>query len=191
MGATVACAQTPQEEAAASEETRPGVLGVSIVNDEGRVLVEAPAGLPIEIGKPLDRGKVAESLRTLYATGDYAELRAIVVRDEGGVRLEFVARENLFFNQVRIEGLAEPPSESSAAAAMQLALGQTYRKQTVEEGLERLRETLREEGLYNAELSVESVPHAEMHQMDVIVHVKPGARARVGTVHLRNGTEYP
>ncbi len=189
--AGVARAQTPQEVSGASSEAQAPVVGVRIVSEEGRVLSEAPAGLSIEIGKPLDRSKVAESLRALYRTGDYANLRAVVSPVEGGVRLDFVARENLFFNQVRIEGLTPPPSEASAAAAMQLTLGQTYHKQAVDEALERLRETLREEGFYNAELSAESVPHAETHQMDVIVHVKPGARARAGAIHLKNGTEYP
>jgi outer membrane protein assembly factor BamA len=104
--------------------------------------------------------------------------------------LDFVVRENLFFNQVSIEGLTAPPSDASAAAAMQLALGQPYRQAAVNEGLERLRETLRDEGLYQAEVSGETVPHPERHQMDVVVHVKPGPRARVRIIQLKNGTEY-
>src|SRR6266705_658155 len=70
------------------------------------------------------------------------------------------------------------------------ARGQTYRRAAVDEALERLRETLREEGLYQAEVSAETVPHAETHQMDIVVHVKPGPRARVGIIQLRNSTEY-
>src|SRR5260370_40591074 len=60
----------------------------------------------------------------------------------------------------------------------------------VNEALERLRESLREEGLYRAEDSAETVPHPETHQMDIVVHVKPGPRARVGIIQLKNGTEY-
>jgi len=144
----------------------------------------------VETGKALERGKIAESLRALYRTGDYADLRAVVTPVADGVRLDFVVRENFFFNQVRIEGLAAPPSDASAAAAMQLTLGQTYRRAAVNEALERLRETLRDEGLYLAEVSAETVPHPETHQIDVVVHVKPGPRARVGTIQLKNGTEY-
>src|SRR5216683_4077511 len=107
-----------------------------------------------------------------------------------GVRLDFVVRQNLFFNQVRIEGLTAPPSDASAAAAMQLTLGQAYRRAAVDEALERLLETLREEGLYQAELFAETVPHPETHQMDIVVHVKPGPRARVGIIQLKNETEY-
>ena len=165
-------------------------MAVRVVREDGQVLSEAPAGVTVEPGKPLDRGKVAESLRVLYRTGTYADLRAVVTPVADGLRLDFVARENLFFNQVRIEGLVAPPSEASAAAAMQLGLGQTYQKAAVKEALERLKETLREEGLYLAEISAEEVPHGETHEMDIVVHVKPGRRARIGAVHLKNNTEY-
>ncbi len=155
------------------------------------MLAESPRGITVETGKPLERENVAESLRALYRTGDFADLKAIATLVPGGVRLDFVARENLFFNQVRFEGLVAPPSDASAAASMQLGLGQTYRKAEVSEALERLRETLRDEGLYLAEVSAEESPHPEAHQMDIVVHVKPGPRARVGNILLKNGTEYP
>src|SRR5271168_559499 len=175
---------------AESPAAQPVVVEVRIVTEDGRVIAEAPAGLTIETGKPLDRSRVAESLRILYRTGDYADLRAVESGVEGGVRLDFVARENFFFNQVKIEGLIEPPSEASATAAMQLTLGQIYRRAAVEESLEKLRETLREEGLYTATLSVENVQHAETHQIDIVVYVKPGPRAVAGAIHLMNGSEY-
>src|SRR2546429_8461698 len=172
------------------EKEEPKIAAIRIVKEDGQVLSDAPSGIAVEIGKALDRGKIADSLRTLYRTGDYADLKAVVTPVADGVRLDFVVQENLFFKQVRIEGLTAPPSEASAAAAMQLTLGQTYRQVAVNEALERLRETLREEGLYQAEVSAETVPHPETHQMDIVVHVKPGRRARVGIIQLKNGTEY-
>ncbi|HYL85750.1 MAG TPA: POTRA domain-containing protein [Candidatus Angelobacter sp.] len=191
IGAGAAKTQAQQETSSAQVAAQqPIVVAIRIVREDGKVLVESPAGIAVESGKPLDRGKIAESLRALYRTGDYADLRAVVTPATGGVQLDFVVRENLFFNQVRLQGLVEPPSEASAAAAMQLGLGQTYRKATVDEGLERLKETLREEGLYLAEVSAEAVPHSETHQMDIVVHVKPGPRARAETVALKNETAY-
>lgn len=191
MGAAGTHAQTPpQNSFAESSKEEPKIRAIRIVKEDGHVLSESPTGIQVEIGKPLDRGQIAESLRALYKTGDYADVRAVVTPVDEGVQLDFVVRENFFFNQVRIEGLTAPPSEASAAAAMQLALGQTYRKAAVDESLERLRATLQEEGLYRAEVSAETVPHAEAHQMDIVVHVKPGPRARVGAIQLKNGTEY-
>jgi outer membrane protein insertion porin family len=173
-----------------SSENSAPVLAVRVVTENGRVLSESAAGITVETGKPLDPARVSESLRALYRTGDYDDLRAVATPVEGGVRLDFVVHENLFFNQVLIRGLTAPPTEASAAAAMQLSLGQVYRRSAVDEALDRLRDTLRDEGLYTAEASAETVPRTDTHQMDVIVHVKPGPRARAGEIQLTNGTEY-
>jgi len=192
LGAVPAYSRPHAPQAASTSELAPSpvVVSVRIVGEDGHVLVESPSGITVEQGKPLDRDRVAESLRALYRTGAYADLRAVVSPEAEGVRLDIVARENLFFNVVRLEGLEPPPSEASAVAAMQIGLGQTYRKGIVDEALERLRETLRDEGLYRAEVSAATVPHPETHQMDVIVQVKPGARARVASLQLKNETAY-
>jgi len=166
------------------------VVAVRIVTEDGRVLSEAPAGLSVAIGKPLDRDQVAESIRALYRTGDYADVRAVSTPVDGGMRVDFVVREQLFFNQVIIRGLVTPPTEASAIAAVQLPLGQAYRADAVNEGLERLRELLKEEGLYAAQVSADTVPHTQDHQMDVIITIHAGPRARIKEVQLTNGTEY-
>jgi outer membrane protein insertion porin family len=166
------------------------VMAVRIVAEDGRVLSEAPAGLSVTVGKPLEQEQVAESIRALYRTGDYADVRATSTSVDGGVRVDFVVREQLFFNQVIIRGLATPPTEASAVAAVQLPLGEPYQADAVKEGLERLRELLKEEGLYAARVSADSVPHAQDHQMDVIISIQPGPRARIKEIKVTNGTEY-
>ncbi len=189
-GAAPTHAQTPQDTSPAGVAEEPKIVAIRIVKEDGQVLSGAPSGIAVEAGKPLDQRKIAESLRALYRTGEYADLKAVLAPVRDGVRLDFVVKENLFFNEVRIEGLTPPPSDASAAAAMQIALGQTYRLATLNEALERLRETLREEGLYLAEVSAETLPRPETHQMDIVVHIKSGPRARVGMIQLKNGTEY-
>ena len=190
-GAEATRARATQEATHEAARAESVVVEVRIVKEDGQLLAAAPGGIAVESGKPLDPEKVAESLRALYRTGDYADLKAVTTPVPGGVRLDFVARENLFFNRIRFEGLIEPPTPASALASMQIGLGQTYRKAIVNEALDRLRDTLREEGLYRAEVTAEELPHPETHQMDILVHVKPGPRARVGTIQLTNGTEYP
>src|SRR5580658_8076508 len=166
------------------------VVAERIVAEDGRVLSESPSGLAVEIGKPLDRDQVARSLRALYGLGDYTDLKAVVTPVGSGVRLDFVVRESLFFNKVLIEGLTPPPTDTAAAAAMQNTLGRPFRQEDVDEGLARLRDVLKEEGLYTAQVSAKNVPYPATHQMDVVVHVNPGPRARVESVRLQNGTEY-
>jgi outer membrane protein insertion porin family len=182
--------QAQPEAKAPTPQAGASVVAVRIVTEDGRVLSESPSGLAVEVGKPLNRERVAQSLRALYGLGDYTDLKAVVTFAGGGVRLDFVVRESLFFNRVLIEGLTPPPTDTSAAAAMQITLGRPFRQEEVDEGLARLRDVLKEEGLYTAQVSSENVPYPATHQMDVVVRVKPGPRARVGSVELKNGTAY-
>ncbi len=166
------------------------VTSVRIIDESGKVLLESPANISVQAGRPLERDQVAESIRTLYKTGTYSYIAARQDAGENGVRIDFVVREQLFFNQVIIRGVVAPPSDASAAAAMSLSLGDPYRKEAVADGVTRLTDALHDEGLYLAEVHVETVPHHDTHEMDVIVTVKPGPRAKVQTIQLTNGTEY-
>ena len=166
------------------------VAAVRVVSENGRELPAPPAGLAVQVGEPFEPDQVAASIRTLYQTGNYADLRALTYPEGDGVRVDFVARENLYFNQILIHGLKAPPTDSSAVAAMQLTLGQTYHEQDVKDGVERLRDTLREEGLYRSQIGVEEQPHPETHQMDVVLNVNPGPRVRAKSINLTNNTEY-
>jgi len=179
---------TPEEKATAAPQQV--VREIRVVKEDGSVLSTNPRGIAVKTGEPLNRDDVAESIRTLYQTGDYADLRAVVTPEGDGVRLDFVVRENLFINRVLIEGVKPPPTEASAVGAMQLTLGQTYRAADLEEAVARLKDKLRDEGLYQAKVNVEQQPHPETHQLDVIVHVDPGPRVRLGNIELLNNTEY-
>ena len=157
----------------------------------GEVLRVAGNPISLEIGQPLDPAQVAASLKSLYRSGKYSDIRAVSQKVDGGVRMDFVVQENLYFNQVILLGLKPPPTEASAAAAMQITLGEAFRKETLDEALERLRTRMQEEGFYNAKLNAQLRPFPAEHQMDILVHIDPGVRARVGVVHLTNNTEYP
>lgn len=189
LGGRPVCARGEQQEKS-SLPSAPVVREIRVIKEDGSVLETDPPGIAAKAGEPLNREAVASSIRALYETGDFADLRAVAVPEEGGVRLDFVVRENLFINQILIEGLKPPPSEASAAGAMQLSLGQTYRTGEIEDAVARLEETLRDEGLYQAKVTVEQQPHPETHQLDVIVHVEPGPRVRLGSVQLLNNTGY-
>jgi len=174
----------------ASANEAPLVKNVRVISAGGEVLKVAGGVISLEVGKPLDPEQVAASLKSLYRTGDYADIRAVAEPAEGGTQIDFIVNENLFFNQVVILGLKAPPTEASALAAMQITLGDPFRQEVLNEAVERLKTRLQEEGLYVAKVDAELRPHLAEHQMDIVVHVQPGARVRVGAIHLTNNTEY-
>ena len=167
------------------------ITGIRIVSDKGAVLEENPAGLSGLIGRPPNPETVRESLRALYRTGRYADLRAETSSVAGGIRLDFVVQQNFFINLVRIKELHEPPTEEQALVSLALNPGEIFRQAVLDAALDRLRETLREDGLYQARVSSELHPIRDTHQMDILVIVTPGPRARFGKIMLHNHTEFP
>ena len=166
------------------------VREIRVVKANGPVLEAEARGVSVKVGRPLNREEVAASIRTLYKTGNYANISAVEAPEDDGIRLDFVVQENLFINRTIILGLKPPPSEASAQGAMQLSLGQTYREEDIEEAIGRLTDTLHDEGLYQAKIMAEKVPHPERHQLDLIVHVEPGPRVHLANIELFNNTEY-
>jgi len=79
---------------------------------------------------------------------------------EGGLRLDSYVEENLYFNQVIFARADEPPSEASAAAAMQIQLGDAYRKENWTPPRE-VAGHFAGRRLYQAKVAAETVIHAE------------------------------
>jgi outer membrane protein assembly complex protein YaeT len=176
-------AQDPPLEGRRVEEIR-------LVDEAGRKVTEPLPSLPLEPGKPFDIETERESLRKLYATGDFADIRVIVAQQAGGLRVDFIVRRNYFNNVVRIEGLKESSAQTAALASLRLGLGEPFRESAVREAISRFQDTLRDDGLYLAKLTWAVVPHGDTRQMDITVYVDPGPRARVGNLTVNNRTPY-
>jgi len=190
LGGGAVCAQAPSGENKAVTLPMGPVQEVRVVDEKGKVLSTNPKGIAEKLGQPLNRDDVSSTIRSLYRTGDYAEIKAVAEPVPNGVRLDFVVRQNIYINRVVIQGLKPPPSEASASGALQLSLGQTYRTGLLEEAVTRLKETLQQDGLYEAKVTVKEEPHPETRQLDVFVEVNPGPRVRLSHVALQNNSEY-
>src|SRR5438876_2757942 len=70
----------------AAVEEEPKIVAIRMVKEDGQELSNTLSGIAVETGKTLDPGKIADSLRALYRTGDYADLRAVVTPVADGVR---------------------------------------------------------------------------------------------------------
>jgi outer membrane protein insertion porin family len=158
--------------------------------ESGNVLEQNPAGLPLQPGQTFTSEAERDSLRQLFGTGRYADIVAQAEPEDGGIRLDFEVRRNLFINQVQVVGLHEPPSDAVAASALRLTFGDVFHESDMPDALDRLRRTLEDEGLYQAKLSYQLTPHPVTGQMDIVVNAEQGPRARAGAVTLTNQTPF-
>jgi outer membrane protein insertion porin family len=168
----------------------PRVVAVRVVSESGAVLEENPSKLPLQPDQLYSVETERASLRELFHSGRYADLRAELTDVPGGVRLDFVVRQYLFVNRVRIEGLHEPPAEALALSALRLNVGEPFRESDMKEALERLRQTLEDDGQYQAKLDYATTPHPDTLQIDILVRVAGGPRARVGAITVQNQTQF-
>jgi len=168
----------------------PRVVAVRVVAESGAVLEENPPKLTLQPGQPFSMQAESASLRELFRSGRYADLRAELADVPGGVRLDFVVRQNFYINRVLIEGLREPPGEALALSALRLNAGEPYRDSDVKDALARLRQTMEDDGQYQSKLDYSTTPHPETLQMDIAVHVSAGPRARIGAITIQNQTQF-
>jgi len=145
----------------------PRVVAVRVVTESGSVLEQDPPQLTAQRGQPFSMASESESLRELFRSGRFADLRAELTDVPGGVRLDFVVRQNLYINRVQIVGLREPPGESLAISALRLTLGEIFRESDMKEALDRLRQTLQDDGQYQTKIDYQATPHPDTLQVDI------------------------
>lgn len=167
------------------------VSDVHVVDDKGHDLTSSGPQLTLRVGEPFSFAAERESLRQLYHWGDYSDIRVSATIEPSGLDVDFVVTRNYYNNVVHLEGLKDPPTEAAALAALRLTLGAPFREAVLTEGIQRLQETLRGEGLYLANLKWSLEAHSDTRQMDAIVVIDSGPRARIGNITIQNQSPYP
>jgi len=142
------------------------------------------------VGEPLDAGKVAESLKRLYATGRFRDLRAEAEPEANGVRLVFVGRAQFFVGIVRVVGSLGGQDPRTLAAAARLGLGLPLTDDQLASAVERLKGTFADNGYYRAKVQPHVVEHADNAEADVTFSVVSGPPAILAGVQFEGQTVY-
>jgi outer membrane protein assembly complex protein YaeT len=140
--------------------------------------------LPQKAGEPLDRGRVRDSIRALYATGRFADIQAEVTPSGEGVTLAFTTSANFFVGAVNVEGAPARPTPNQIVNASKLELGELYTQEKLQRALENIRQLMQEGGYYRARVTAESMSNAVTQQVDILFHITRGEQAHVGEVKV-------
>ena len=140
--------------------------------------------LPQKAGEPLDRGRVRDSIRALYATGRFADIQAEVTPSGEGVALAFTTSANFFVGAVNVEGAPARPTPNQIENASKLQLGELYTQEKLDRAVENIRQLMQEGGYYRARVTAESMSSAATQQVDILFHITRGAQAHVGEVKV-------
>jgi len=141
--------------------------------------------LPLHEGETLDRARLQESLRVLFATGRFADLRAECDRStDGQVLLTFPNTPNFFVGSISVEGAPGHPSESQIVNASKLQLGEVFTADKLNRGLTNIRRLMEENDFYRSSITHSEQQNAVTQQVEVTFHIHSGDPARVGNVNI-------
>ncbi len=178
LGAGSAQAQTPP-----SLWGRP-VTQLTLQCDCDLKLDNFPGAVTQEIGEALDPEKISESLKRLYATGRFSELRADASPQGDGVVVTFVARAQYFVGVVTAEGKTGPVEASALVTASRLRLGQALSSDDLDAAEKHISDQLVSNGYYRSHISYELKPNPDTLESGVVFQIQAGSPARVSAVQF-------
>jgi outer membrane protein assembly complex protein YaeT len=190
-GSQEAGAQTP----IVPHENDPACFGQAIQKIEFPGITEIDqqmlrSMLPLHPGEPLDRGKLQESLRVLFATGRFANLDAECERSGGKVRLTFIGVPNFFIGGISVEGSPGRPTDSQIVNASKLQLGEQFTSEKVDRALKNIQRLMEENDYYRSSITHSELQNPVSQQVEITFRIRPGLPARVGNVTVQGKSLY-
>ncbi|HEY4381484.1 MAG TPA: POTRA domain-containing protein [Acidobacteriaceae bacterium] len=141
------------------------------------------AQLPQQAGEPLDPSKVTASIRRLFATGRYRDIRVDGQREpDGGVALIYVGAPRYYVGRVVIQGVKSERLASLLEYATELQPGREFTPSMVDLATSGVRESLASNGYFEPKITATTTTDDAGGQVNASFTVDIGAQARVGQV---------
>jgi outer membrane protein assembly complex protein YaeT len=177
-------------------QTQPSLWGRTVSSlhlqcDCNLKLQAFPGAVTQEIGQPLDRTKISESLKRLYATGRFAELRVEGDSEGEGVSLTFVARAQYFTGVVTADVNTGPVDARALVTTSRLHLGQALTDEALSAAQRRMTNLMVANGYYQSRITHLIQRDPDTLEARVAFNVKAGAPARVSAVQFPADCGYP
>jgi outer membrane protein insertion porin family len=158
------------------------VTSVHLECDAHLRLEDFPGAVTQQVGEGLDPAKISETLKRLYATGRFTELRAEGAPEARGVRLTFVARAQYFLGVVSAEGNPGPIEATALTTAARLRLGQPLTEEDIATAQKHLTDLLLANGYYQSQISHELNRDPYTQEASLAFRIQSGPAARVSKV---------
>src|SRR6187551_734067 len=134
--------------------------------------------LTFSTGDAYDPAKVDESLKALFATGLFQDVR---IRREGST-IVIVLLENPIVSRVAFEGNREVEDET-LAAEVQLKARAVYTRARVQADVQRILDVYRRQGLYAAQVNPQII-NLDNNRIDVVFEITEGPSTKVRAINF-------
>ena len=154
---------------------------ISAIRVEGNKRVEPETVrtyLSFNVGDPYDLAKVDESLKTLFATGLFQDVR---IRRDGGTVVIIVV-ENPIVARVAFEGNKEI-QDDALVAEVQLKPRTVYTRARVQADVQRILDVYRRQGMYAAQVDPKIIK-LDNNRIDVVFEINEGPTTKVRAINF-------
>jgi outer membrane protein insertion porin family len=135
-------------------------------------------------GAPLDREKVAESLRQVFETGLFNSVEVSGTRQGDGVELVFLGKPRMFIGVVTVDGAKGATVNTQLERASRLNAGTRFTDAKMTQAMEQMQVVLVDNGFNESTIAFDVHRNPEQQLVDIAFHVVSGPQARVGQVTL-------
>ncbi|HVE72632.1 MAG TPA: outer membrane protein assembly factor BamA [Thermoanaerobaculia bacterium] len=138
-------------------------------------------------GQPVTIRELQSSVKNLYATGNFRDVRVDSVPAEGGVALTFALLLNYRVDEINVEGI---PRRDRTRAQRELTIrnSDVLSLDAVDDSATAVQEMLRRYGYLEATVDPETTFDRLRSVADVTLHVTPGPQAKVANVVIEGTT---
>ena len=143
-----------------------------------------PAELPQQAGEPLDPAKVTASIRMLFKSGRYRDIRVAGLREGDSATLVYVGTPRYFVGRVAIAGVKEERLASLLEYATKLQPGTEFTQADIQAGSDGLRQALESSGYFQSTVTPSTTVDEAGGQVNATYTVNIGPQARVGLITL-------
>src|SRR5438445_25719 len=135
------------------------------------------------VGEPLSTRELQSSIKSLFDTGDFRDIRVDSKPTDGGVALTFSLFVNYRVAEVKFDGLSGADRDR-ATSELTLHVEDVLSLNAVDLGSVAVQSFLNRSGYLEATVDPETTFLRDQSRASVILHVTKGPRATVGTVLL-------
>ena len=182
-------ATPPQQQNAATPEApipadAPRIASVDFHTDATFNTQNLPQYVAVKPGDLLTTRNVQQSIKTLYSTGDFRDVRVdSTPAADGSVALTFALFLNYRVAAISFDGLHGADRER-AGRELTVRVGDVLSLNAVDHSAVAVTDMLHRAGFLEATVDPETTFQRDQSRASVIFHVAPGATAKVGTVDL-------
>jgi len=134
-------------------------------------------------GQPLSIRDVQSSIKSLFSTGDFRDVRVEQTPATGGVAITFVMSINYRVSDIRFDGVGGA-DRTRALREITVHLGDVLSLDAVDHSADAVQDFLVRSGFLDATVDPETTFDRQQSRATVIFHVNRGEPARVGTVTI-------